>query len=162
MAGQFKSALSGDANYVIEGAGEDAKLLSLRSGQVHTLNTKVRLHVITLCGVAQCVFSGVAQCVLSGVTQCHELTMCVLCLVQTYKCDCTFAQTLLLPCRHAMFYRKTNGNESVLPPFSLLCPRWLRAHPLNNIREGPVYTGEFEYHSIDSAESVAPVVAPVK
>ncbi|KAE9250365.1 hypothetical protein PF004_g2976 [Phytophthora fragariae] len=113
-------ALSSDANYVIEGAGEDAKLRSLRSDQVHTLNTK------------------------------------------TYKCDCTFAQTLLLPCRHAMFYRKTNGNESVLPPFSLLCPRWLRAHRLNDIREGPVNTGEFEYHIIDSAESVAPVVAPVK
>nr|KAE8946160.1 hypothetical protein PF009_g4208 [Phytophthora fragariae] len=98
----------------------NAKLRSLRSDQVHTLNTK------------------------------------------TYKCDCTFAQTLLLPCRHAMFYRKTNGNESVLPPFSLLCPRWLRAHRLNDIREGPVNTGEFEYHIIDSAESVAPVVAPVK
>ncbi|KAE9253506.1 hypothetical protein PF002_g3311 [Phytophthora fragariae] len=120
VAGQFKYALSSDANYVIEGAGEDAKLRSLRSDQVHTLNTK------------------------------------------TYKCDCTFAQTLLLPCRHAMFYRKTNGNESVLPPFSLLCPRWLRAHRLNDIREGPVNTGEFEYHIIDSAESVAPVVAPVK
>ncbi|KAE9326514.1 hypothetical protein PR003_g16234 [Phytophthora rubi] len=120
VAGQFKYALSSDANYVIEGAGEDAKLRSLRSDQVHTLNTK------------------------------------------TYKCDCTFAQTLLLPCRHVMFYRKTNGNESVLPPFSLLCPRWLRAHRLNDIREGPVNTGEFEYHIIDSAESVAPVVAPVK
>ncbi|KAE9010929.1 hypothetical protein PR002_g15230 [Phytophthora rubi] len=120
VAGQIKYALSSDANYVIEGAGEDGKLRSLRSDQVHTSNTK------------------------------------------TYKCDCTFARTLLLPCRHSMFYRKTNGNESVLPPVSLLCPRWLRAHPLNDISEGPVYTGEFEYHIIDSAESVAPVVAPMK
>eukprot|EP00644_Phytophthora_capsici_P019239 jgi/Phyca11/132972/e_gw1.283.2.1 len=33
----------------------------------------------------------------------------------TFKCDCEFSQTMQLPCRHAMVWRKTRGGPFVVP-----------------------------------------------
>ncbi|KAE8961449.1 hypothetical protein PF011_g29747 [Phytophthora fragariae] len=40
-----------------------------------------------------------------------------------WTCNCEFAQTMKLPCRHAMAYRKTCGNPLIIP-FSSISPRW--------------------------------------
>ncbi|KUF99155.1 hypothetical protein AM588_10008345 [Phytophthora nicotianae] len=39
------------------------------------------------------------------------------CLLQkeTFKCDCEFSQTMQLPCRHAMIWRKSRGGPFVVP-----------------------------------------------
>lgn len=38
--------------------------------------------------------------------------------LKTYSCTCAFMKTLLLPCRHVMYYRRQNSCESIIPPLS--------------------------------------------
>ncbi|ETK81203.1 hypothetical protein L915_13284, partial [Phytophthora nicotianae] len=47
------------------------------------------------------------------------------CLLQkdTFKCDCEFSQTMQLPCRHAMIWRKSRGGPFVVP-FGAIGSRW--------------------------------------
>ncbi|ETL45945.1 hypothetical protein L916_04076 [Phytophthora nicotianae] len=44
-------------------------------------------------------------------------------LKETFKCDCEFSQTMQLPCRHAIMWRKTSGSPFVIP-FSAIGSRW--------------------------------------
>ncbi|KAF4130715.1 MULE transposase domain-containing protein [Phytophthora infestans] len=76
---------------------------------------------------------------------------------KTYKCDCLFAKTLRLPCRHVLYYRKANNNESMLPPLPSFSTRWLRRHPANKIKAGPVGSGSFELHEVQASKPIAPV-----
>ncbi|KAE8898428.1 hypothetical protein PF003_g17579 [Phytophthora fragariae] len=46
-----------------------------------------------------------------------------------WTCNCEFAQTMKLPCRHAMAYRKTCGNPRIIP-FSSISPRYVQVSPM--------------------------------
>ncbi|KAE8882539.1 hypothetical protein PF003_g33349 [Phytophthora fragariae] len=46
-----------------------------------------------------------------------------------WTCNCEFAQTMKLPCRHAMAYRKTCGNPLIIP-FSSISPRYVQVSPM--------------------------------
>ncbi|OWZ04884.1 hypothetical protein PHMEG_00023139 [Phytophthora megakarya] len=60
-----------------------------------------------------------------------------------YTCDCIFSQTLL-PCRHVMFYRLRNLNETVLPPLISIAQRWMRGCIVNDISQGDIGRGHVE------------------
>ena len=58
-----------------------------------------------------------SQCVVSGRSE-HSVD------TTTWTCDCRFASTLKLPCRHVCFVRRTRGNSPVIP-LPYLHQRWL-------------------------------------
>ncbi|KAF4150066.1 MULE transposase domain-containing protein [Phytophthora infestans] len=50
-----------------------------------------------------------------------------------------------------------NNNESMLPPLPSFSTRWLRRHPANNIKAGPVSSGSFELHEVQASKPIAHV-----
>ncbi|KAF4141973.1 hypothetical protein GN958_ATG08862 [Phytophthora infestans] len=52
---------------------------------------------------------------------------------------------------------KTNNNEGILPPLPSFSTRWLRRHPANNIKAGPVSSGSLQLHEVQASKPIAPV-----
>ncbi|OWY93446.1 hypothetical protein PHMEG_00037165 [Phytophthora megakarya] len=55
---------------------------------------------------------------------------------ETYTCSCAFMKTLLLPCRHVIYYRISIGAESGIPPPRFYSRRWSLLAPENDIACG--------------------------
>ncbi|KAE9065498.1 hypothetical protein PF010_g28174, partial [Phytophthora fragariae] len=55
---------------------------------------------------------------------------------KTFQCNCTFMRTLLLPCRHVIYFRKHQSCESDIPPPKFYTARWSLLSPTNDISTG--------------------------
>ncbi|KAE8968250.1 hypothetical protein PR001_g27852, partial [Phytophthora rubi] len=55
---------------------------------------------------------------------------------KTFQCNCRFMRTLLLPCRHVIYFRKHQSCESDIPPPKFYTARWSLLSPTNDISTG--------------------------
>ncbi|EGZ26515.1 hypothetical protein PHYSODRAFT_320450 [Phytophthora sojae] len=75
-----------------------------------------------------------------------------------WVCDCEFSQTMKLPCRHAMVYRKVCGSPFIIP-FSSISPRWFGQNRISQQElmevENPFVAKLYKGHPAASAGSLS-------